>query len=220
MMEIGFTAGARFGLALAGGYAVQAHELVERPSKDVDFAYSRQTPISEIVDVLADAYRAAGYDVRMLGATERVARMYVDTPEGGCEVDVLMEALQPPVRMTLGPVVSFEDAVGLKVRALYGRSVHRDLIDVHAAHEHFGWQALEALCRRHQPEFLLSELADRLDAVDFLNDDDFRAYGQSDEQIAELRRWAVAWRDDIGVRLASGQEDAGQLVDWDRYLDR
>ena len=36
---------------------------------------------------------------------------------------------------------------------------------------------MEALCRRHQPEFSLGELADRLDAIEFLDDEDFRAYG-------------------------------------------
>jgi len=29
---------ARYGLAVAGGYAVKAHGLVERPSEDIDFA--------------------------------------------------------------------------------------------------------------------------------------------------------------------------------------
>jgi len=28
----------RYGLAVAGGYAVKAHGLVERPSEDIDFA--------------------------------------------------------------------------------------------------------------------------------------------------------------------------------------
>jgi hypothetical protein len=41
------------------------------------------------------------------------------------------------------------------------------------------------------------ELADRLDASEFLDDEDFRAYGLTDDRIAVVRRWAVEWRDDI-----------------------
>ena len=38
---------ARYGLAVAGGYAVKAHGLVERPSEDIDFATSAAAPIKE-----------------------------------------------------------------------------------------------------------------------------------------------------------------------------
>jgi hypothetical protein len=40
---------ARYGLAVAGGYAVKAHGLVERPSEDIDFATGTTAPIEEIV---------------------------------------------------------------------------------------------------------------------------------------------------------------------------
>ena len=34
----------RYGLLLAGGYAFRAHEIVHRPSQDLDFATSDGTP--------------------------------------------------------------------------------------------------------------------------------------------------------------------------------
>ena len=34
----------RYGLLLAGGYAFRAHEIVHRPSQDLDFATSDNTP--------------------------------------------------------------------------------------------------------------------------------------------------------------------------------
>jgi hypothetical protein len=36
LAEIGLRVGARYGLALAGGYAIAAHGILERPSEDVD----------------------------------------------------------------------------------------------------------------------------------------------------------------------------------------
>jgi hypothetical protein len=222
MMEIGFSTGEELGLALAGGYAMQAHELLERQSKDVDFATSLPKPLSEIVDGLARAYRAAGYTVEILQVTPRMARMDVHTPEGDCEVDLLKEALAPPAQLELGPVVSFEDAVGLKVRAIAGRTLPRDFIDVHAAREHFSWRRLEQLCRIHYPDFELEAFADRVGAIEFLGDRSFHAYGLDDERIAEIRRWAVAWRDDIQIRLASDPEGPSfgpARFDWDSYVN-
>jgi hypothetical protein len=62
---------ARYGLGVAGGYAVKAHGLVERPSEDIDFATGTAAPIEEIVAALATAYRAAGFEVRVLDADGR-----------------------------------------------------------------------------------------------------------------------------------------------------
>jgi hypothetical protein len=36
LAKIGLTAAQRYGFALAGGYAVQAHGILERPSEDID----------------------------------------------------------------------------------------------------------------------------------------------------------------------------------------
>ncbi|GAB2583789.1 hypothetical protein GCM10027168_15750 [Streptomyces capparidis] len=61
-----------------------------------------------------------------------------DPSSGGeCEVDILKETIwRPPVQTEHGPVLSLEDVVGTKVRALADRGLARDLIDVHAAASH------------------------------------------------------------------------------------
>jgi hypothetical protein len=38
----------RYGLLLAGGYAFRAHEILHRPSQDLDFATRDGTPLPEI----------------------------------------------------------------------------------------------------------------------------------------------------------------------------
>lgn len=69
---------ARYGLTVAGGYAVKAHGLVERPSED--FATGTAAPIEEIVAALDAAYRTAGFEVQVLDAEGRKGHLLVTFP--------------------------------------------------------------------------------------------------------------------------------------------
>jgi Nucleotidyl transferase AbiEii toxin, Type IV TA system len=51
LLRIGFEAGHDLGLVLAGGYALAAYELIDRPSKDIDFATSTALPLPEVLSV-------------------------------------------------------------------------------------------------------------------------------------------------------------------------
>ncbi|RSM41791.1 hypothetical protein DMB66_55485 [Actinoplanes sp. ATCC 53533] len=209
---------------LAGGYAIRAHGLTERPSGDVDLATSAMLDLPTIVDRLSDAFQRSGFDVQVIESKPRMARLEVTRGDAVCEVDLLKEAVGPPALFELGPVLTLDDAVGLKVRPLADRALHRDFIDVHAAAVKAGyaWPDLESLGARHTPNWSLADLAERLSAIDLRDDATFAAYGLTGDQTAELRRWALAWADDILSRLAA---EAGTLheqtivPDWDAYLD-
>ena len=156
----------RYGLALAGGYAIKAHGLVDRPSDDVDFATGHLAPVEEITEALAQAYRQAGLHVRVLSAGGRKGHMDVSLPSGmTCRVDILKEPLNhAPAMMSFGPVLSLADAVALKVGALHDRGVLRDVIDVHGASKLFSEPDLVALGRGVlDDEFQLENLRDQLD---------------------------------------------------------
>lgn len=43
----------------------------------------------------------------------------------------------------------------------------------------------------------------RLNAVEWREDDEFSAYGLSEETITDLRGWAQAWADELNQRLYS-----------------
>ncbi|WP_422750371.1 nucleotidyl transferase AbiEii/AbiGii toxin family protein [Micromonospora sp. WMMD1219] len=222
LLEIGFTAGDDLGLMLAGGYAMCAHDLVDRPSQDIDFATAAAIPLGAVADRLAAAYAAAGFSARIIESTPRMARLLISDDTSSCEVDLLKEALAPPARMALGPVLAFEDAVGLKVRALHDRAAHRDYIDVRAASERLTWSELEHLGARHTAGFSLDELADRLGGVTERDGRTFRSYGLTEQQVDELRGWALRWEADIRARLANGETGPTGIPedDWDAYLDR
>jgi hypothetical protein len=120
-----------------------------------------------------------------------------------CEVDVLKEGFnRPPEATPFGLVLALDDVIGTKVRALADRGYPRDLVDIHAASRIRSPGELEALGRRcARDEFSLEGLAIRLSSAQWRADEEFSAYGLSEDEIAHLRSWAQAWADDINRRL-------------------
>ncbi|MEU6619451.1 nucleotidyl transferase AbiEii/AbiGii toxin family protein [Streptomyces litmocidini] len=197
-------------LVLTGGYAVQAHGLVDRLSKDLRVATENPEPMEEIAATVRAGLEQLGWQLRGSETDPLSARLIVtDTATGEeCEVDVLKEALwRPPVKTEHGLVLSLEDVVGTKVRALADRGLARDLIDVRAAADRWSHIELEELGRRHaRDSFDLSDLQARLAGADWIDDTEFAAYGLDDHQTIELRRWAQEWTDDIAERLQEAED--------------
>jgi hypothetical protein len=82
LAEIGLQVAGRYGFALAGGYAVQAHGILHRPSEDVDLftAWDRRSDFAAAVDAVADAYVQHGYTVEVTQRFETFARLAVTGP--------------------------------------------------------------------------------------------------------------------------------------------
>jgi hypothetical protein len=198
----------RYGLGIAGGYAVKAHGLIERPSEDIDFATMTAAPIGEIVDALAAAYRATGFEAQVLDADLRKGHLLVTFPLGGTyRVDVLKEALNyPVVWMEFGPVVALADAVALKMGALHDRALPRDVLDTHGASSRFSRAELTALCRAAlDEEFSLETLRDQLAFASTYPDEAFARYGAEPTLITEVKAWALDWSTQIGLDMAASQ---------------
>ncbi|WP_438297266.1 nucleotidyl transferase AbiEii/AbiGii toxin family protein [Streptomyces sp. HUAS TT7] len=206
--------GTPYPLVITGGYAVQAHGLVDRLSQDLDVATENPAPIAEIVATVSDGLAARGWRVRQIETSPLSGRLIAIDPESGdaCEVDVLKEAFwSPPTETEYGPVLALDDVIGTKVRALADRGAVRDLIDVHAASRHHTTAGLEALGRRHARfEFSLQDLRDRLNGAEWWDDQDFTDYGLGPEQLADLRAWALAWAAELDARLYA-EEDPDEV---------
>ncbi|MEV6394050.1 nucleotidyl transferase AbiEii/AbiGii toxin family protein [Streptomyces sp. NPDC051907] len=197
--------GRSYPLALTGGYAVQAHGLVDRLSQDLDVATENPDGMESITTTVRSGLEERGWQVRALETDPLSARLIVTDPSSGeeCEVDILKEALwRPPVQTEHGLVLALEDVVGTKVRALADRGLARDLIDVRAAADRWSHIELEELGRRHARDtFDLTDLQARLGGADWIDDSEFAAYRLDERAIADLRRWAQEWADDIAERL-------------------
>ncbi|GGZ45549.1 hypothetical protein GCM10010387_45070 [Streptomyces inusitatus] len=199
------TIGTPYPLVVTGGYAVQAHGLVERLSQDLDVATENPAPMADITRTVVEGLTTRGWHVRLIGADPLSGRLIATDPATNeeCEVDILKEAFwAPPTSTAIGPVLSLDDVIGTKVRALADRGAVRDLIDVHAASRHRTTADLESLGRRHaRIEFDLHDLHDRLNGADWYEDEEFAAYGLTPGQTADLRTWALAWATDLDTRL-------------------
>ncbi|MEV6168312.1 nucleotidyl transferase AbiEii/AbiGii toxin family protein [Streptomyces sp. NPDC051954] len=197
--------GSPYPLVLTGGYAVQAHGLVERFSRDLDVATENPAPMDEIVASLTTGLATRGWRTTHVQTDPLSGRFLVTDPDTGeeCEVDVLKEAFwAPPAQTPYGPVLSLDDVIGTKVRALADRGTVRDLIDVQAASRHRSTADLESLGRRRaHDEFSLEDLRDRLTGADWYEDEDYAAYGLTSRQIEELKAWALEWAEDLGARI-------------------
>ncbi|MGW5459653.1 hypothetical protein [Streptomyces sp. NPDC003996] len=221
------TAGGPHGLVLAGGYALQAHGLVQRPHANLDFATESAEGMDRIAGALGAALEARGRQVRLGPAGMLTAQLTVTDPPtaDSCALTLHKEAFwQPPVLTGYGPALSLEDAVGTKIRALYDRGAAVDLIDARAAAARFSLPDLEELGRRHAHDpFDLPTLQSRLTGTDFYSDLDFVRYGLDEAEVTGLRAWAQQWSDDIAERLledgaspdAEDVEDAEDAEDGD-----
>ncbi|AJF70362.1 nucleotidyl transferase AbiEii/AbiGii toxin family protein [Streptomyces vietnamensis] len=197
--------GTPYPLVITGGYAVQAHGLVRRLSQDLDVATENPAPMADIVRTVSDGLAARGWTVRQIETDPLSGRLLITDPATSeeCEVDILKEAFwAPPTVTEYGPVLSLDDVIGTKVRALADRGAVRDLIDVHAASRHRTNADLEALGRRHARfEFSLHDLRDRLVGAEWWDDQDYADYNLTPDQITGLRTWALAWATDLETRL-------------------
>jgi nucleotidyltransferase AbiEii toxin of type IV toxin-antitoxin system len=199
---IGLRVGGPFGFAPAGGHAIAAHGILERPSEDVDlFAdWQRRADFPTAVDEVIAAYRAEGLDVQVDLRLDTFVRLHVTDPrEPDREHRVELVAnwrAQPPVQMDIGPVLHPDDVMAGKMDALYNRAAARDFLDIDAAISG-GRYTLDSLCQlAHQADagFDRKLFAGMLGRIDRLDDEDFIEYGVAPEYVAGLRRRVQDWR--------------------------
>ncbi|BFU47226.1 nucleotidyl transferase AbiEii/AbiGii toxin family protein [Krasilnikovia sp. MM14-A1004] len=111
LAEIGLRAGGPFGFALAGGHAIAAHGILDRPSEDVDlFSDGQQrADFPRAVDAVIAAYQREGFVIAVDLRLDTFARPHVSrdsSPEEQHRVELVANwRAQPPVEMQIGPVL-------------------------------------------------------------------------------------------------------------------
>ncbi|MFF2122925.1 nucleotidyl transferase AbiEii/AbiGii toxin family protein [Kitasatospora sp. NPDC058184] len=216
----------RYGLALAGGHALRAHGVAACPQDGLTLA-TGGADLPEVAAALGEAYRAAGGGAVERPGTPRLEQLTVRLALGGRShsVELRKEPLgHRPVRFDLGapgpeeppavlPAVALEDAAALTTVLLVDRGMPRDLIDVHALTRCYREGELLALAAELDPDFQPAALAERLEALAEAADGRFRARGVPAGEVAELKRWALAWAQDLRLDLLETREAADGLHD-------
>ncbi|GAA2805807.1 nucleotidyl transferase AbiEii/AbiGii toxin family protein [Kitasatospora sp. CM 4170] len=217
----------RLGLALAGGHALRAHGVPACAQDGLTLVTSGETDLPEAAADLSAAYRAAGGGVAERPGTPRLEQLSVRLTLGGRShtVELRKEPLgHRPVRLDLGapapgepavavPVVALEDAAALTTALLVDRGMPRDLIDVHALTAWYQEGELLALATALDADFQPTVLADRLETLAEAADGRFRARGLPAGAVDGLKRWALAWSQDLRLDLLETQEAPDGLHD-------
>lgn len=198
LARVALEVAASYGFALAGGYAVQAHGFLDRPSADVDlFAEaSAQFDFSGAVDAVIAAYQRDGLDARAEARSSSFARLSVSTTEAQARVELGVDwRMNEPIRFAIGPVLHPDDAVANKVCALFGRAEIRDYVDVAAilASGRYSEDDLIRLASEHDPGFDLAWFTEALKAVDRIPDAGFAEYGLDPVGASALRSRMHVW---------------------------
>ncbi|NUU23864.1 MAG: nucleotidyl transferase AbiEii/AbiGii toxin family protein [Streptomycetaceae bacterium] len=201
LIRVGLDAvAADFGFALAGGYAVNAHGVVRRPSDDVDLFTSieRSREMGAATDRVAAAYEAGGCAVEVGLRSDRYVRLNVADPAIGraSKVDLVAEFLEhPPVASPWGPVLHLDDVAAGKVGALFARAEARDFIDVEGLlRAGYSRDRLLELARRRDRGFHNGVFADMLGSLARFSDREFARYEVDDEQVTRLRAEFADWK--------------------------
>lgn len=121
-------------VALAGGGAMLAHDLVERPTQDVDLFTPELAEVARLADALTAALQAEGVEVRVDRRGPGFTRLAVKAADGqSVVVEIAHDArIREAVQLSFGRVLHPDEVAADKTLALFGRAAARDLVDVAA----------------------------------------------------------------------------------------
>jgi Nucleotidyl transferase AbiEii toxin, Type IV TA system len=203
---VALRAAARHGFALAGGNALIAHGIVDRPTDDVDLFSDQEAGVTAAAEVVQDALRAAGFQADrqdtgrgladvFYGMGDGIAEWIITAP-GGQQTMLQMayfDRSHRPVTMDVGPVLALEDLAGSKVCALVGRVEPRDYVDTAAALQRYTVGQLISFARRLDAGLEDRDFADAGRQLDRMPDGVFARYGLSPADVTRLREQFAAW---------------------------
>lgn len=193
-------------VAIAGGNAMLAHDLVVRPTQDLDLFTPVASEVDPLVAALAEALRGQGARVEVDRRGPGFCRLTVETVDGRqVAVEIAHDArLRASVQLDFGRVLHPDEVAADKTLALFGRAAARDLVDVAALTDRYPLQQLCALAEEKDSGFNASVLADAMSAAAEHPNDAFAELGLSEEATSRLRSKVQEWR---AAMLATNTEN-------------
>lgn len=184
------------GFVLAGGGALLASGLSNRPTQDLDFFGSPgQVSISLALGQFLDAILQQNWDYELLSQTNDFARVRII---GSTEliVDLAIDvAPRFPVAQTqVGPVFSPLELAGRKLLALFDRAEARDFVDVYVLSKKFGNQKVFDAATQIEVSLNKEVLARMMNALDRFSDDELPI---DHSEAAALRKHFANWAKEL-----------------------
>lgn len=125
-------AGERYGVAFAGGGALQIHDVSNRRTQDVDLFVRNDKHVKKAATTIADALTRAGYRVEVISADDGMwdFEVYPSSDEDPVQVQVAHFIFSETVATDVGPAVSLDYLATRKAVALMERHQVRDYVDI------------------------------------------------------------------------------------------
>jgi Nucleotidyl transferase AbiEii toxin, Type IV TA system len=203
---IALRAAARHGFALAGGNALIAHGVVNRPTDDVDLFSNQESGVLAAADAVERALCEAGFLAERLdrmgeleeifeGAGDGLAEWIITAPSGRQTMLQMayFDRTRGPVTMDVGPVLDLDDLAGWKLVALVNRAEPRDYVDMAAALEHYTVSELISFAKRLDPGLEDQDFADAARRLDRMPDQVFSIYDLDQHDVIRLRERFADW---------------------------
>lgn len=180
------------GFLLAGGAALVAQALTDRPTQDLDFFTG---PGGGDVSGARDAFEAAakrrGWSVKRVRDGATFCRLVVTGPDS-LVVDLALDT--PPSRLPvvsfIGPTFDLEELAGRKTLALFDRAEARDFTDVYALARRYGKELLIARACEVDMGFDTAVFAQMLGTLSRFDDSELPI---ADDQVYELKAFFATW---------------------------
>ena len=176
---------------LAGGLALAAHGLSERPTEDFDAFTSRVSDVTRACEAFTVAADDQGWRVSVIQASDTFVRLEV-VGEESLLVDIALDSAPglPPVMSILGPTFAPEELAGRKLLALFDRAMPRDFVDVYVLAQRWEPRRLIKLAKATDAGFELTVLLAAMRQLDGFLDEDLPI---AESELDELRTFFGAW---------------------------
>ncbi len=185
------------GYVVAGGAALIASDLIDRPTQDLDLFAS--APVDSVI-MARDSFLAAvndrGWRTELIHDAPAFCRLVVTGDGDEVLVDLGLDSppAAAPTVTVLGPTVAPLELAGRKLLALFGRAEIRDFSDVFQLAQRFGKDALIAEATTADPGFDPKVLAQMMTTLDRFTDTEFPS---ADEDIPRIRAFFAHWSDEL-----------------------
>lgn len=188
------------GFVLAGGAALIASGLSDRPTKDVDlFGSDVAVGISGAADALEAACIGRGWIIDRIQDSPTFRRIVVRTVHDELLVDLAVDSppTGAPTITAFGPTYPPEELAARKLLALFDRAAARDFVDLHALSTRFDLDRLIQVAAQLDSGFDPVVLVEMLASVRRFTDEELADLGA---EPTALRAFIDRWRADLGDR--------------------
>lgn len=187
------------GYVVAGGAALLASELINRPTQDLDlFTSSPVESVTAAKESFLKALDRRGWTITLIHDSPTFCRLVVIDRDEEVLVDLAVDSppSSPPTMTLLGPTLAPLELAGRKLLALFGRAEARDFADVYVLAQRFGKGALLAEAATADPGFDEQVLAQMMTTLDRFADEEIPiALGT----VSELGAFFVHWTEELAA---------------------